>query len=286
MAKPIAYSYGDICVPQLPTYDETAYPYLYLYLYSTAYAVPSAITVTKPNSWSSVKATLETPFLCSKLKADENGKEYWTEWEVVTESTTITTSSINCWTNHDIVNTSANTVYLAAGDEPTPVYLPEVLFDGDVTTEDASYSDSADATICSTNAFMVGDTLRVTINGVSEECTLERVATSNQIQVGNAGLNGNDIDAPDDGGEWLLAWVISGSPANRRVYFYTRTAGTYSLKVERIAIEGYEDEPEPEPEPTIPEGDFYRVINGAWAKRDAVRPMGGEWVKQDEYRYE
>ena len=37
--------------------------------------------------------------------------------------------------------------------------------------------------------------------------------------------------------------------------------------------------------PALTAIDFYKVINGAWVKCDAVRPMGGEWVKQDEYLY-
>lgn len=37
---------------------------------------------------------------------------------------------------------------------------------------------------------------------------------------------------------------------------------------------------------TLTEVDFYRPINGAWVKCDAVRKMGNEWVTQDEYRYE
>ena len=45
------------------------------------------------------------------------------------------------------------------------------------------------------------------------------------------------------------------------------------------------DVPEPEPDATLTEGDFYRVINGAWVKHDSLRPMGDEWVKQDEYLY-
>lgn len=53
-----------------------------------------------------------------------------------------------------------------------------------------------------------------------------------------------------------------------------------------VWIEGSEPVPVGgEPELTIPEGDFYKVINGQWVKCDAVRPMGGEWVKQDEYAY-
>lgn len=41
----------------------------------------------------------------------------------------------------------------------------------------------------------------------------------------------------------------------------------------------------PEPEPTLPEGDFYKVVNRQWVKHDAVKPTGSEWVKHDEYLY-
>ena len=275
MSKPVAYSYGNICIPQLPTYDEASYPYVYIHHYSTAYAFSSALTVTK--SVVTTKATLEAPFLRSTLEADENGKEYWTEWEVVTESTTIYPST-TAWANHDIIKTNDGSVYLAKGGDPTPVYLPEVLFDGEATAVDSGYGYSS-CTIYATNAFMVGDTLRVTINGVSEECTLERVETSNQIQVGNAGLNGNDTEAVDDGGEWLLAWVSSASPTDRRVYFYIRTAGTYNLKVERIAIEGFEDETTT----TLTERDLYKKVNGQLVKHTLYKKVGGELVKVDEY---
>lgn len=37
--------------------------------------------------------------------------------------------------------------------------------------------------------------------------------------------------------------------------------------------------------PTIPEGDFYKVVNRQWVKCDSVRLMGNKWVKQDEYLY-
>lgn len=38
-------------------------------------------------------------------------------------------------------------------------------------------------------------------------------------------------------------------------------------------------------EPTLPEGDFYRVINGAWVKCDAVRPMDQASGEPVAYQY-
>lgn len=45
------------------------------------------------------------------------------------------------------------------------------------------------------------------------------------------------------------------------------------------------DLPEPEPEPTLPEGDFYKVVNRQWVKCETVESNGSKWVAQDEYLY-
>ena len=47
-----------------------------------------------------------------------------------------------------------------------------------------------------------------------------------------------------------------------------------------------EPDPTPEPVPTLPEGDFYKVVNRQWVKHTAVKSTGSEWVKQPQSGYE
>ena len=257
------YIYNGHILPELICNNE-AYPYVYLYK-NVAYAFSAPIDI---GNQYSVK--VEPPFLRSTLKLDENLVEYWGEWENVTSSKTISQYNLY-WANHDIIK-SDGSLYLATS-EPNSVSYPIVIYEGDVTTKDKGYGDSAgDQIVGIAERFGVGDTVRVTIDGVTGVYKTKQVPTSTQALVGNAGLNGNDVEADDEGGDWLFASF--DSPGARDLYFYTRTAGTYKLKIELLASE-----------PTLPEGDFYKVINGAWVKHDAVRPMGGEWVKQDAYLY-
>ena len=216
-----------VLLPCPREYDTATYPCLYIHDYQTAYAFTMAPTVKK--GFTSTKLTPTLPYLKSRLEADENGAYHWAEWEEITVTQDIVMSGIG-WTNHDIL-TDDGEMYLAACEEPIPVYLPCVLFEGDVTT--TSTGSYPACTIKMRGAFVIGDRIRVTINGVSTETTLALVETSNQIQAGNAGLNGNDIDAEDDGGDWLVAYVVNDG-VYHRAYFYTRNAGAYSLKIERI----------------------------------------------------
>lgn len=236
--KPIGYSYNGTVLPELP---KTDLPYVTTAIWlaqSVAYAFSEPLTAEpykgmNGNTYYSPQAN--TPFLMCKLMLDRRERNYWTEWETVVDSGEFHWGD-ESWANHDIDASDGTKFYSASGD-PTPVYLPTVLYDGEITTEDASYSDSASATAFLSLDIADGDILKVTINGVSGEYTAEVVETSRQVQVGNAGLNGNDVDAPDDGGDWLVAesTTNSGFP---RAYFYTRTAGTYQLKIELIAKGG------------------------------------------------
>ena len=273
--------YNGIIVPALLEWDKTSYPYVYIHRDNgKAYATSAPLSVVVVTGFfTSATATLDAPFLCSTFKMDENNREYWTEWETVTESTETKMygSYESGWSNHDILDADGN-VFFSASD-PVLVNSPIVVYDGEAVTEQFYTGGKplgfpAD-TLTVADRLAIGDKVRITLDGVSAEYEVKKAPTSTQSLIGNAGLNGNDTEAEDDGGDWLIAAVPFEGLGYRRIYFYTRTEGAYQLKIELLA-----------PEFDLTECDFYRVINGAWVKCDAVRKMGNEWVTQDKYRYE
>lgn len=260
------YVYNGVILPEL-VWDKTNYPFAAISpLYGTAYV--SATPFTIPNT---------TPLLVSKLKEAENNGEYWAEWEDRGSTSESGLYDTTLWANHDVLRDGQ--VHCSAS-EPVPVAYPIVIFDGEATTKEASYSDSASDTITGcAYCLAIGDKVRITLDGVSAEYEVKKVPTSKQPLVGNAGLNGNDVEAEDDGGDWLVAGItgITG-PFYRTLYFYTRTAGTHQLKIELLA-----DEPDiPEPDEPTPQ-DFYIIKNGVGQKQDTYLRVGGQCVKQEEY---
>lgn len=290
MAKAIAYSYDGTHLPPLPSYDTTAYPFLYISSYTTAYAFSSEVAV-KKSAIGTKSITPEATYIKSKLTTpnDYVGKEYWSEWEEVSAGTKISAPG-NGWTNHDLLLTDGS-VFNAKGDEPTPVYLPEVLFEGEVTTEDNGYGKYI-KDITFVNTFTGGDTIRVTINGITKELVAEKPRAEGEFAsgtkyIGNKYLYSDDFT--DDGGDWCLAGTLRNlNKVDGRyngaywVTFYTRTAGTYSLKVERIAIEGFEDDPETD----LTNIDLYRKINGKPTKLTLYKKLGGKLIPLDEHTKE
>jgi hypothetical protein len=214
--EPVAYLYGEdkVMLPKLPVLPM---PYAVLHItYDRIYISQEPFVY---------GASCKSLLYC-QLSADENGERYWSEWKEETSNNSVWHVR---WTNHDIYKDGE---LWATKSEPTPVYPPVVLFDGESVTEEESYSDYAADTLIAEQGFVIGESYRITINGVSGEYTAERVATSGTIQIGNAGLNGNDPEAEDDGGAWL---VVFPSDTSNTMYFYTRTAGTYQLKIERMS---------------------------------------------------
>lgn len=127
--------------------------------------------------------------------------------------------------------------------------------------------------------FAVGDTIRVTVNDDFGEYIAKRRLSLPQGIVGNEYLW--DSDVADDGGDWLVGngmydeMGLLNPIAVRSILLYTRTEGTYQLKVELIASTEYDGLPTPQ--------DFYIVKNGVGQKQDVYLRVGGQWVKQDEY---
>lgn len=288
--NPIACSYNGVHLPFLPSYDTTTYPFLYISAYTTAYAFSSAVTVKKSLTTS---ITPDAPYLKCKLTTpnDYVGKECWSEWEEIAAGTKIYPSTSG-WANHDLLKTDG-TVFLAKGEDPTPVYLPELLFEGEVTTEDNGYG-TYYAEITYPNTFAGGDTIRFTINDTTEEHTVEKPRAEGEFSSGTKYIGNKYLcidDFADDGGDWCLTGTMRNQSSSDGRYYgdlYTRTVGTYSLKVERIAIEGYEDEPEPDPEPdtTLTARDLYRKINGKPTKLTLYKKLGGKLIPLDEHTKE
>ena len=131
------------------------------------------------------------------------------------------------WTNFDIYNEDGS-VYIAAS-EPTPVYLPLVLFDGEVTTEPEAVeifgapSGHADLPM----SCIIGDTVEVTVNGVSSKHIVALHNDFAYYYAGNLGLSVDGVE--DNGADWLIGFYHYGAR------LFTRTAGVYQLKIERIA---------------------------------------------------
>ena len=238
MAQPTAYLYNGVQLPPLPEWDKETYPYV---IYTISGAIASSTPFIAKQGFG-VMAFSSAPHLVCDLTWDWNG-ERLSGWEKVDESGSKMIHG-HWYTNHDILNTDG-TVYCAAHDEPIPVYLPVTMFEGEVTTVAfEGYGSILDyrtqfESLC---GWTVGDTIRVTIDGATEEHTV-RVSEISP-EAGYGGVIGNEgvrCDYPeyDNGGDWCIgASMRSGLSDNygqALFNIFTRTAGTYQLKIERIA---------------------------------------------------
>ena len=237
--EPAAYTFGSTYIfPKIPDRDEKAFPYLAItqrYLNVCVYAFSTPLTaepVTNLMGGIGYKFTSELPYLECELPHVYYEHDKWSEWKTVTDATVSIANYDNLtWVNHDVVATDG--IKVLSGGDLIPVYLPIVLYDGEVTTEQESYANSASKTEDALFEFAPGDTLRVTVDGVSGEYTAEGGYQISLPIVGNAWLY--ESDAADNGGDFAL---VSASPGTglRNLYFYTRTPGTYQLKVELISM--------------------------------------------------
>lgn len=118
----------------------------------------------------------------------------------------------------------------------------ETLFEGEVTTELDGRGTAniqllnVDSGLTS-KAFSVGDTIRYTVDGVSYVSTATEVDVGVKncysYCVGNQYLGYTDL--ADDGGEYMVD--ASNNIFGRHfLYFYSRSAGTYNVKIERAVI--------------------------------------------------
>jgi hypothetical protein len=175
----------------------------------------------------------KTPFLMNKYVLDSASprRGRWSGWEVAPEGTSINFSINDGWVNHDVIASDGTKPFV--GSEPVPVYLPCVLFDGEITAE----TDAGNFTFDVINylfGLAPGDVLGITFDGVYEECTVEFEYEGEpySLVVGNRGLT--DSDAEDDGRDFYMCNFYYFAPYHG-AYFYTRTPGTYHLKIELIA---------------------------------------------------
>ena len=236
LKQPFGYIYNGLCLPALHKWDDETYPYV---IYTTSGAIASSTPFT--TSWRGLTyAVPSTPHLSCKLSWSENG-ESLSGWEKVDVNGDELLYQY-WYTNHDIFKADG-TVYCAAHDAPVPVYLPVVMFDGEVATAAfEGYGEIIDyrgefQSLCS---WTVGDVIRVTFNGVTEE-HIVRVNEAAPKQyyggvVGNTGLN-DDYPEYDTGEDWKIV-PSTRSVSNGQALFrlITRTPGTYQLKIERITI--------------------------------------------------
>jgi hypothetical protein len=221
-AEPIAYSYNGTVLPPLPEWDKTAYPYAVLDGNLDFYASSAPMT---SNVGFFETVTYVAPYLYADFSTADMAFK-----DLESRQTDGTSRDGVCWSNHTVLDNNGN-VRCEASD-PIPVILPLTLFDGEVTTEGSII---ASATIDIVSGYKVGDKLRITFNGVTADYIARKEDTDRWQFVGNGVLDGSD-DGVDDGGDFLLTYPHI-SFDKFKSYFYTRTAGTYNLKIELIESE-------------------------------------------------
>ena len=239
--EPIAFSYNGAHLPLLKAYDQKKYPYLFLqfsWFGSTTKAYATSEPIVQSGGFGSPVPTPAIKCTLSYYQGSEYMyKEQWTEWEAVQEGE-------NCgiadyfWANYDIKK-SDGTIYLPACADPVPVYLPELLFDGEVTTEYVEYQGNVEV-IDLLNAFSVGDSLQITVDGTTEIHTVKSAEPTYAEYIGNETLTSHaDDDAVDTGEDWCLLHGYDISDRDAHGFstgrFFTRNPGTYTVKVERLS---------------------------------------------------
>ena len=222
------YSYNGTVLPALPEWDKEAYPYCAIGMFGTLYCYSVTDGTTD----------LIAPFLEFELIDEDTHEDstfeapdkfHWGECKIIETDDYI---RIPIWANHDLGSLTAS--------EPVPVYLPITLFDGERTFSIGSWEDPSDYTSASASiglkvGFGVGDTLEITLDGHTETYTARKVDTFNGVFAGNNGLNGNDTDGVDDGGDILVTFPHFGSSA-WGAYLYTRTLGTHKVTIKLIGV--------------------------------------------------
>lgn len=226
---PFAYNYNGLVLPALPEWDKMKYPYV---VYTDGGAIASATPFIAKQGFTLCAYPSATYLFCD-LTWDANG-EYLSGWEERTEDDYIVL--YNYWYTNHAIYLEDGTVYAPANDTPTPVYLPAIMFEGELTT---TVNGAVFTSLC---GWTVGDVVRVTVNGVTEEHTV-RIRESAPMAsyggvIGNEGLT-SSTNEYDNGGDWFIDVMYrSGLTADygqATFCFYTRTPGTYQLKIELIS---------------------------------------------------
>lgn len=112
------------------------------------------------------------------------------------------------------------------------------MFEQDLTTYGPSSYKGAHAESTVDPGFVVGETYRIIVNEESEyTATAVLSGTGVCITIGNIWLskNANNTSTVDDGGDYYVhAYSYPDNDFNPGIHLYSRTAGTYSIKIERL----------------------------------------------------
>lgn len=217
--------YVGTILPSLPNYDKETYPYAMLSQLGGFYVSSNKITYGGVGI-KSMKVT--APYMQTTIGNDG----HFRGWEQHDTGTSVFGKPT--WSNHDILNEDG-TVYFSASNEPLPVSLPIIMYDGEIALEQPEWMDNASGNISLECGYKVGDTLEITLDGHTEIYTATMADTFTYVIVGNNGLNGNDTEGVDDGGDILLAvpQLVEGLWSS---YIYTRTPGTHQVTIKLIGV--------------------------------------------------
>jgi hypothetical protein len=236
--EPIAYSYNGAILPALPELsaeDKEKYPHLVISTYLLnwqAYMLSSPLTAEPGENFYGdpiYALTAKAPFLRCELSPSMHDRDKWTEWETVDDVSEFNFNSSYYWVDHDVVAFDGTILYKRGN--RNPIYLPCVIYEGDVITEDNGYGKYTE-TINLLSDIANGDVCRITVDGVSGEYTAE-IKENDFFKFGNRFLTYGDY--ADDGGDWYMVDATTFS-ALRSVYFYTRTPGTHHVKIELLEV--------------------------------------------------
>lgn len=137
------------------------------------------------------------------------------------------------WSNFDFYY---NGTLLCAASDPVPTSLPYVitmLFNGEAITADNGNGINVSVNLTSDNAgsFSSGNAYRVTIDGVSS--VVDVGGSVGSYYLGNPYLY-KSSNYEDNGGFWCLRATYSFITKKDSYILYTRTPGTYLLKIESV----------------------------------------------------
>lgn len=233
LVSPSMYSYNGVVLPKLPEWDKETYPYVALMPFGGVYAMSEKIEYEAKAFGSQLH--IPYPYLYAGFDMYGN----FNAWELNEgdgSSQYKVYYGLPEWSNHDILQTGDGTVFLSAS-EPVGMYTPITLYDGEITLSQPDYMDNACGSVQLKGWYKIGDVLEITLNGNTATYTATTADTYNGVLVGNNGLNGNDPDGVDDGGDILLTYPhLNGDYVLS--YIYIRTPGTHQVTIELLSTGG------------------------------------------------
>lgn len=180
------------------------------------------------------------------------------------------------WSNHDIINTTDGSVYLAASDPVPPSISGVWKFNETITQVDAFGS-----------MFIGNEGTTFVSNGVefnSIRSTTHIATTSRKTQFYNHSNSGasdyTDVYVHVVGNSGLaLGWI---DEAYRTIDFGDKQVVASAEFYKWLTANAVYQAPVLSWESKTP----YRRMNNQWVKQDTYKRVNGEWVKQDEFRRE